>query len=187
MTDSKRKDDALGRPRKRWPKSGLYSWVDSKRMPTTRGFKAIRQDLGRLREGLIEQHGGEGGIAPDARVLVDQIVEAVGVQKILGAYIRKFGLVDGAAAAEGRLEVCPAVGRNWISFSNTARQAILALRELERGRRELPQHEIAEAILTSYSREEPPVETEGALDKGEGQVEAEDTPGCALEDEDGHG
>lgn len=134
-------------------KHGLTSWVNSKRLPQGKGFQAVRRELSRLREDLIRAHGGEK-IGPDAAILVDSVVEALGVQKLLGLYVRKYGVVDAQSAKRGRLELSPVLGKNWISYQNSVRQGILALRELEKGRQAAPQADI-EAILTSYSRPAP--------------------------------
>lgn len=132
------KNDALAgpAPRKRWPKHGIYSWVDSKRLPQGRGFQATRRELGRLRTELIGAHGGDEKITPAARILVDSVIEALAVQKLLGHYVRKFGLVDATTAQQGRLELSPALGKNWIAYANTVRQGLLALAELDRARKQ---------------------------------------------------
>jgi len=102
----------------RWTRSGLYSWVNSKRLPRGRAFAKIRRELTLLREDLIRQHGGEK-ITPAALILVDSIVEALGVQKLLGLYI----------------ELNPILAKNWISYGNTVRQALIALKEITAARK----------------------------------------------------
>jgi len=124
---------------------GIYSWVSSKKLPHSRSFQAIRRDLSVMREELIRQHGG-GKISPDAAILVDSVIEALGVQKILGLYVRKFGVVDRQAAKRGRLELTPILSKNWISYGNTVRQAILALKELDARKQAEPAPTIAEII-----------------------------------------
>lgn len=119
-------------PAKRQPRHGIYSWVNSKKIPSGRAFQAVRRELGLMREELAQAHGGEK-ITPDAEILVDSVIEALGVQKLLGLYVRKYGVVDGQAAKRGRLELSPILAKNWISYGNTVRQALLALRELDKG------------------------------------------------------
>jgi len=119
--------------RMRWTRSGLYSWVKSKRLPRARAFIKIRRELSILGDDLVQQHGGEK-ITPDALILVDSIVEALGVQKLLGLYIRKYGVIDEQSAKAGRLELNPILAKNWISYGNTVRQALLALKEITAAR-----------------------------------------------------
>jgi hypothetical protein len=107
----------------------MYSWVNSKRLPRGRAFAKTRRELSILREDLIRQHGGEK-ISPSARILVDSIIEALGVQKLLGLYVRQHGVIDEQSAKAGRLELNPILAKNWISYGNTVRQALLALKEI---------------------------------------------------------
>lgn len=44
---------------------GIYSWVNSKKVPGERAFQAVRRELEAKRERLIERHGGED-ITPEA-------------------------------------------------------------------------------------------------------------------------
>jgi hypothetical protein len=128
MPDNKK--DALTR---RYTKHGIYSWVDSKRLPRGRAFQKVRRELSHLREELVQAHGGNA-IGPDAQILVDSVIEGLGVQKILGLYIREYGVIDGQAAKQKRLELSPILGKNWISYANVVRQGVLALKEIEKGR-----------------------------------------------------
>lgn len=184
MTETKK--DALAGPtprRKRWPRHGLYSWIDSKRVPEGRAFQAIRRELGHLRTDLINAHGGEG-ITPDARILVDSIVEGLGVQKLSSIYLRKFGVVDAVAAHNGRLELSPVLGKNWIAFGNMVRQGLLALAELERARKQedpgpTPIEILAEAVRDEEGPQPAPRDPGGDRQDQGHDVDAE--PGPAAE------
>jgi len=128
MPDNKK--DALTR---RYVKHGIYSWVDSKRLPRGRAFQKVRRELAQLREDLVQAHGGDT-IGPDAMILVDSVVEALGVQKICTLYLREYGVIDGQAAKQKRLELSPILGKNFVSYANVVRQGVLALKEIEKGR-----------------------------------------------------
>lgn len=128
---SDKKKDAL--VSNRGTRHGIYSWVDSKRLPRGRSFQKVRRELGQLREELVQAHGG-AEIGPDAQILVDSVVEGLGVQKLLGLYIREYGVIDGSAAKHHRLELSPILGKNWVSYANVVRQGVLALKEIEKGR-----------------------------------------------------
>lgn len=159
----------LPAPIKRRPSSrhGLYSWVNSKAVPSGRAAQAIRRDLSRTRTELVQAHGGEK-ISPDALILVDSVVEALGVQKLCGLHVRKHGVVDERSARRGCLELSPVLGKNWISYANLVRQGILALREIDKDREKDDAPDMG-AILAEYERED------AARDK------AADGPGSAQE------
>jgi hypothetical protein len=179
MTEKPTKKDALA-PRKRWPKHGLYSWIDSKRVPEGRAFQAVRRELGHLRTELIEAHGGEK-ITPDQRILIDSVVEALGIQKLSSLYLRRYGVIDGVAAGAGRLELNPILGKNWLAFGNTVRQGVLALAELERARKQedpgpTPIEILAEAVRDEESQQPAP---------GDPGVDGQDVPAAADEGREG--
>jgi len=176
----KPKKDALASVSGR-AKHGLYSWVTSKKVPGGRAFQAVRRDLSTMREELIRAHGGED-LTPDAKILIDAVVEAAGVTKILGLYVRRYGVIDAKAAKRGSLELSPILGRNWVSYNNAVRQGLLALKELEKGRQTEPHAEI-EAILTSYSRQDDPAKD----GQGIAQERAQDAPGGQTEAGEGQG
>jgi hypothetical protein len=116
-------------------------------MPSGRAFVKIRRELSRLREDLIEQYGGDK-VSPQAVILIDSVIEALGVQKLQGLYIRKAGIIRQDSLEAGNLELHSILGKNWISYANVVRQGLMALRELgapheERG---LTPAELAEAI-----------------------------------------
>ncbi len=135
----------LPAPPKTGLKHGLYSWVSSKKIPQGRAFQKIRAELSKMRGELIDAHGGED-ITPDAAIMVDSAIEALGVQKLLGLYVRKYGVIDGQAAKRGRLELSPILSRNWIGYANVTRQAILALKELDAQQRPANVPTIADII-----------------------------------------
>jgi hypothetical protein len=162
----KTKRDALAPPVRR-VRSGIYSWVNSKKLPRGRTFQVVRRELSHLREDLVQAHGGET-ITPDAQILVDSVVEGLGVQKILGLYIRQYGVIDGQSIKQGRLELSPLLSRNWIGYSNVVRMGILALKEIDKGRQASSQADI-EAILTSYSRVDEPEAAQGGQGDRQGK------------------
>ena len=160
------KKDALAPTDKR-VRHGLKSWVNSKRVPYGRTFQVVRRELSSLQAELVEQHGGKD-ITPDARILVDSVIEGLGVQKLLGLYVRKFGVIDNRSAKQGRLELSPILGKSWVAYSNVVRQGILALKELEKDRQGDHGGPTLEAIRAEYE-----VEAEA--------VAGQDAPGSAQE------
>jgi len=166
-------------PEKR-PRSGLYSWVSSKKLPQGRAFQAIRRELTAMRGELVAQHGGER-ITPDAAILVDSVVEALGVQKLLGLYVRKYGVIDAREAKRGRLELSPILSKNWISYGNSVRQGILALKELDGHTPPEQAPTIAEIIRESDEAEEAERKAAEAAQQSHSNCEA-DGPGGAQDE-----
>lgn len=163
---TKAKTNAL----ERLPRKGthhIYSFLDRRRLPKGRAFTRTRRELAQVRDELIAENGGEGATTT-ARVLIDNVCEGLAVQKLIGMYLRQYGILDGQAAAAGRVELAPVLGKNFVSYANMVRQGIMALEELKKGRQVPPQAEI-EAILTSYSRADSPGE---AGPEGQGEATA---------------
>lgn len=154
---------------KRRPRSGLYSWVNSKKLPQGRAFQAVRRELAGLRDDLLAQYGGEEKVAPDARILVDSVIEALGVQKLVSLHIRKYGVIDAQSAKRGRLELSPILARNWISYGNTVRQGIVALRDLEARTRPEPVLSVAE-VIRAIDAETTPAKGDPPPGPGEGEI-----------------
>jgi hypothetical protein len=190
----KTKRDALAATGKR-PRHGIYSWVDSKRLPRGRAFQKVRRELGVLREELVQAHGGQD-IGPDAMILVDSIVEGLGVQKILGLYIREHGVIDGQAAKQKRLELSPILGKNWVSYANVVRQGVLALKEIDKGRQptepnimtviaEFDKEQAAQAALAAEKRPVVPQDGRSPEDSRKGTGDSDDTPGGENDDKGG--
>jgi hypothetical protein len=176
-----RKKDTLAPADKR-VRHGLKSWVNSKRVPYGRTFQKVRAELGLLQEELIEAHGGEE-ITPDARILVSSVIEGLGVQQLLGLYIRKYGVVDDRAAKRGQLELSPILGKSWISYANVVRQGLLALKEIEKGRQ--PSGPDCLTIAAEIDRE-----TRKAAEKRsavpQDATSPEDSPDDTTDNADGH-
>jgi len=154
MPDKTKKDALTATERQ--PKHGLYSWIDSKRLPRGRAFQKVRRELGRLREELVQAHGGDA-ISPDARILVDSVIEGLGVQKVLGMYVREYGVIDGRAAKRGQLELMPILAKNWVSYGNTVRQGLLALKEIEKGRQDTGAEDVLAYVARVYPDKPPEV------------------------------
>jgi len=109
----------------------LYSWVSRKTMPSGRSFTKIRRELSQLRCELIGRYGGDK-VSPEAITLIDSVIEALGVQKLMGLYIRQAGIIRRDSLKQGNLELHAALGKNWVSYANVVRQNLMALKELRR-------------------------------------------------------
>ncbi len=166
----KKKKDALAPAGKR-SRHGIYSWVNSRRLPKGRAFAKTRYELGQLRTAMIDRRGGEGKITPEELILVDSVIEALGVQKLLGLYVKKHGLLDEQAAKAGRLELTPIFSKHWINYAAAVRQGLLALNTIKDGREVDDGPTLAEIIRESDARDAAAAAGAGNQ-SGEGSIEA---------------
>lgn len=116
-------------------RSGVYSWISSKRIPQGRTFQKIRRELSIERERFEAEHlDSHGEVPPGTQALIDGTIEAEGVVKLIGLYLRRQGVVDGAAAKRGSLELSPLLARSWVTYQNCIRQNVVVLEEMKRAR-----------------------------------------------------
>jgi hypothetical protein len=174
---------------------GIASWVDSKRMPKGRSFTKTRRELGNLRTELIRRRGGDEKISPEELILIDSIIEALGVQKLLGLYVRKYGIVDAPSAKRGRLELAPILSKSWVSYANVVRQAVLALEVVKASKVEDGPLDIR-AYIADFDARKESAQSEEAVggptqDQGEAEIGAlgapESVPGGPTEAAEGNG
>ncbi|MEN6560671.1 MAG: hypothetical protein ABFD52_07845 [Acidobacteriota bacterium] len=133
MTE-KAKNEAVELAKKGRVRHGIISWIDNKRVPSGRAFTQVRKDLQRLRDELIERHGGPDKITPEAAMLVESLIEAQGVIKLATLYIRKAGVLRQDSLKHGALELHPILGKSLIAYTNTIRQNCLALETLRQAK-----------------------------------------------------
>lgn len=174
-----KKENSLAHPPVR---HGVYSWVNSKRIPGGRGFQAVRRELALVREQLVEEHGGEN-ISAASQILVDSVIEGLGVQKLLGLYVRKYGIVDAQAARKGSIELSPVLAKNWVSYANVVRAGLLALKEVEKTKPSTPvltHAELLEAVVAEREAQDAPESAPAGRpdgNPGDGQGSDDDAPG----------
>jgi hypothetical protein len=113
-----------------------------------------------LRNEMIERYGGDK-VAPEAVILIDGTIEALGVQKLQGLYIRKAGIIRQDSLKAGNLELHSILGKNWISYANVVRQNLLALQTLK-----LTNEDEGLDLKTYLEKNYPDKEEEKAGDEG---------------------
>jgi len=137
-------------------KHGGYSLLATGKVPLNRDH--VRKYLTKIREGFCQDLGGESQMSTSEVVMLDRLINALGVTRLIEEFIREKGVIDKPG---GFLN--PALHRGYIAFSNQVRLATqmleAAVKERAKGRAVGSQAEI-EAILTSYSRQDDPVKLE---------------------------
>lgn len=105
-----------GRPR---TKHGAYSLLLTGELPADR--KYLAPYLSSVRERAIRDLGGEDAMTATQAVMVDRLISALGVCRLIEEFIREKGLFAGPGILQ------PAVSQNYIAFSNQVRLACQAL------------------------------------------------------------
>lgn len=119
----KSKKSKRGRP----PKHGGYSLIH--RDELLKQHPQLRQYLEDSRAGLIRDvAGSEDQLSEQQRVMIDRIISRLSICRLIEVYIEKYG-----AFRRGRLkrfqvlELEPALGLNYLAFSNSIDRALIAL------------------------------------------------------------
>jgi len=159
---TERVQNKAGKPRGRGGlKHGGYSLLATGKVPLNRDH--VRKYLTRIREGFCRDLGGEAGMTTAEIVLLDRLINSLGVTRLIEEFIREKGVIDKPG---GFLN--PALHRGYIAFSNQVRLATVLLDAAvkERAKGQQPGDQVKrEAYLTSFSRQDD-------ADKGDVPVKA---------------
>jgi len=104
-----------GRP----PRHGAYSLIA--RDEILKDNPRIRQYLQDTRDGLIRDIAGtEDRLTEQQRILIDRIITRLSICRLIEVYIEKHGLFRRDKLKKYKvLELEPALGQNYLSFSNS--------------------------------------------------------------------
>ncbi len=137
-----KKKTKRGRP----PKHGGYSLIA--RDELLKDNPRIRQYLQDCREGLVRDVAGcEDRLTEQQRILIDRIITRLSICRLIEIYIEKYGLFRKDRLKESQvLELEPALGKNYLAFSNSIDRALrdLGLERKETDEKILAPYEIAE-------------------------------------------
>lgn len=121
MTERKRKAK-IGRPMKH----GGYSLVHKDEL--IKENPRLRQYLEACREGFIEDLGGEENLSEMQRVMIDRIISRLAICRLIEIYVEKYGAFRRDRLKRDKvLELEPALGNNYLAFSNSIDRALIAL------------------------------------------------------------
>jgi len=113
----------MGRP----PKHGGYSIIYKDR--AIKDHPEIRRYLEGCRAGLVRDLAGdEDKLSEQQRIMIDRIVSRLAVCRLIEVYVEKCGLFRrDRLEGERVLELEPALGQNYLAFSNSIDRALAAL------------------------------------------------------------
>ena len=114
----------LGRP----PKHGGYSLIV--RDEILKDHPYVRQYLQNCRDGLVEDvAGSEERLTEQQRIIIDRpIISRLSICRLIEVYIEKYGAFRGDRLKKDKvLELEPALGQNYLAFSNSIDRALIAL------------------------------------------------------------
>ena len=119
-----RRNVRLGRP----PKHGGYSLIV--RDEILKDHPYVRQYLQNCRDGLVEDvAGSEERLTEQQRIIIDRpIISRLSICRLIEVYIEKYGAFRGDRLKKDKvLELEPALGQNYLAFSNSIDRALIAL------------------------------------------------------------
>jgi len=119
----KKKKARLGRP----PKHGGYSLIV--RDEILKDHPYVRRYLQDCRDGLVENiAGSEERLTEQQRIIIDRIISRLSICRLIEVYIEKYGAFRGDRLKKDKiLELEPALGQNYLAFSNSIDRALIAL------------------------------------------------------------
>jgi len=146
-TKNKRKSKR-GRP----PRHGGYSLIA--RDEILKDNPRIRQYLQDTRDGLVRDIAGtEDRLTEQQRILIDRIITRLSICRLIEVYIEKYGLFRKDKLKKYKvLELEPALGQNYLSFSNSIDRT---LRDLGIDKKESDEAlDIKEYVEKTYGKKE---------------------------------
>jgi len=113
----------LGRP----PKHGGYSLIVKDEI--LKDHPRIRRYLQDCRDGLVRDvAGSEDRLTEQQRILIDRIISKLSICRLIEAYIEKYGAFRRDKLKRFQvLELEPALGQNYLAFSNAIDRALSLL------------------------------------------------------------
>jgi hypothetical protein len=101
-------------------KHGIYAYLASGKLPSGRAWKREQAVIGRLREDLIDQYGGEK-IRPAVLALIESAIEGLTIQRLASLYVRKAGILRRDSLKRGDLQLHSVLSGQFISYANLVR------------------------------------------------------------------
>jgi len=126
MNDNKpkmKRKRKLGRP----PKHGGYSLIVKDEI--LKDHPHLRRYLQDCRDGLIQDvAGSEERLSEQQRIMIDRIISRLSICRLIEVYIEKYGVFRRDRLKRFKiLELEPALGQNYLAFSNSIDRALIAL------------------------------------------------------------
>lgn len=122
---SENKEKSKGKSRRGRPtKHGGYSLIAKDEV--LKDHPRLRQYLQDTRDGLVRDvAGSEDRLSEQQRVLIDRIITRLSICRLIEVYIEKYGLFRRDKLKRFHvLELEPALGQNYLAFSNSVDRAL---------------------------------------------------------------
>jgi hypothetical protein len=112
-----------GRP----PLHGGYSLIH--RDELIKQYPRLRRYLEDCRAGLVKDvAGSEDELSESQRIMIDRIISRLSICRLIEIYIEKYGAFRRDQLRDSKvLELEPALGQNYLAFSNSIDRALIAL------------------------------------------------------------
>lgn len=104
---------------------GIYSYLNSGKLPSGRAYKRAQRQIDELRKQLIEMYGGEENIRPDIRILVEGAITSATIQLLCQTYLKKSGIFRQDSLKQGDLALHSVLQKGFSTY------AALGMRQLE--------------------------------------------------------
>jgi len=180
MKSAASKGRKIGRP----AKHGGYSIIHQDELLGKNPH--IRRYLQDCRDGLVRDvAGSEEALSEQQRIMIDRIVSRLSICRLIETYVEKYGAFRRDRIRRDKvLELEPALGVNYLAFSNSIDRALVAL-GLDRV--EPPGMNLTEIIrqVDAENAQKAAAEKAGreaASPGGEGQGQGETSSGAGVED-----
>jgi hypothetical protein len=144
-------------------KHGGYALLTGGPIPKKRAY--VGKYLTAIREGFCQDLGGEPGMSTSEIVLLDKLIVALGITRLIEEYVKERGVIDNP---QGFLN--PSLSKGYISYCNQVRLTTQLLQDAvkERAKGQQPGDQAKrEEYLTSFSRQD-----DDNADKGDMPVKA---------------
>ena len=109
---------------------GIHKWIKHNQLPSARGINKIQKCLDELEQGLINDYGGPEKISTSQEILIRSVTKALGIQFLAELYVNEAGPIKRAPGND--IELRNILGKNYLSYANSIRQNLLALKELSK-------------------------------------------------------
>lgn len=126
MSENQKKKKGKSR-RGRPPKHGGYSLIVKDEI--LKDHPHLRRYLQDCRDGLVQDvAGSEDRLTEQQRIMIDRIISRLSICRLIEVYIEKYGAFRRDRLKRYKiLELEPALGLNYLAFSNSIDRALVAL------------------------------------------------------------
>lgn len=112
---------------------GIYKLLKHGQLPSIRGKRKVQKCLEDIEASLIKDYGGPENISTAQEIIIRATTKALGVLHLAELYVNEYGPIRKKG---NDIELRAILGKNYLSYLNSIRQNLLALKELGSGKPE---------------------------------------------------